>query len=182
MRVEEVVGWQIRERREALQLTQDQLGRQLAIYLGRPWSRQAVSAAEKGDRSFGAAELVALATVLHTTIGDLLRPPLQESAVELGGVNPVPKDLLFDVIASRLPEDLNFAAIQDTLTLLAESAVRSQGDVARTLKLAQDVDTLITQRVAGGGVVRLPHYDSGLDPTPLPPEVSGAESHDDHGT
>lgn len=149
MRVEEVVGWQIHERREGLGLTQEQLGRHLAMYLGRPWSRQAVSAAEKGDRSFGAAELVALATVLHTTVSDLLRPPLQESSVELGGAAAVPKDLLFDVIASRLPEDLNFDAIQHTLTLLAESAARSQTDVSRTLKLAQEVDRLITQRVSG---------------------------------
>ena len=81
VRVEEIVGWQVRERREALGLTQEQLGRQLEPLLGRPWSRQAVSAAEKGDRSFAAAELVALAAVLHTTVGDLLRPPLQESEV-----------------------------------------------------------------------------------------------------
>ena len=79
VRVEEVVGWQVRERREALGLTQEQFGRQLALYLPRPWSRQAVSAAEKGERSFGAAELVALAAVLHATVGDLLRPPVQES-------------------------------------------------------------------------------------------------------
>ena len=149
VRVEEVVGWQVRERREALGLTQEQLGRELALYLPRPWSRQAVSAAEKGERSFGAAELVALAAVLHTTAGGLLRPPLQESEVELGGAAAVPKEMLFDVIASKLPEDLDFAAIQRTLTLLAESAARSQGDVARTLELAQEVDRLITQRVSG---------------------------------
>ena len=149
VRVEVVVGWQVRERRGALGLTQEQLGRELALYLPHPWSRQAVSAAEKGDRSFGAAELVALAAVLHTTVGDLLRPPLQESQVELGGAAAVPKEMLFDVIASKLPEDLDFASIQRTLTLLAESAARSQGDVARTLELAQEVDRLITQRVSG---------------------------------
>jgi 8-oxo-dGTP diphosphatase len=165
--VEEVVGWQVRERREALGLTQEQLGRQLEPLLGRPWSRQAVSAAEKGDRSFGAAELVALATALQTTVGDLLRPPVQESAVDLGGHEPVSRDLLYAVIASRLPEDLNFAAIQDTLTQLADTANRSQADVGRMLELAQRIDILMTERVAEGGVVRSAPADTGLGPTPV---------------
>jgi 8-oxo-dGTP pyrophosphatase MutT (NUDIX family)/transcriptional regulator with XRE-family HTH domain len=167
VRVEEVVGWQVRERREALGFTQGQLGGYLEPLLGRPWSRQAVSAAEKGERSFGAAELVALAAVLHTSVGDLLRPPLQESVVELGGAAAVPKDMLYDAIASRLPEDLNFTAIQDTLTLLAESAAKSKDNISQTLKLAQDIDRLITQRVADGGVVSAPLEHPDQDTPPI---------------
>jgi 8-oxo-dGTP diphosphatase len=152
VRVEEVVGGQVRERREALGLTQEQLGRQLEPLLGRPWSRQAVSAAEKGDRAFGAAELVALAAVLHATVGDLLRPPVQEAAVDLGGPDMVPREMLLAVVAARLRENPNFAAIQETLSLLADSAAKSQEDVARTLQLAQNLDTLITQRAVVGQV------------------------------
>ena len=152
MRVEEVVGWQVQKRRDALGLTQDQLGRQLTPFLGRPWSRQAVSAAEKGDRLFGAAELVALAAALHTTVGDLLRPPVQESAVDLGGPDAFPREMLLAVVASRLREDLNIASIQETLTLLADNAAQGQEVTTRTLKLAQDLDVQITQRVAAGGV------------------------------
>ena len=150
MRVEEVVGWQLRERREALGLTQEQLGGQLEPLLGRPWSRQAVSAAEKGDRSFGAAELVALAAVLQATVGDLLKPPVQAAGVDLGGPDMVPREMLLAVIAARLRENPNFDAIQETLTLLADSAAKSQEDIDRILALAQNLDNLITQRVTVG--------------------------------
>jgi 8-oxo-dGTP diphosphatase len=156
VRVEEVVGWQMHERREALGLTQEQLGRQLEPLLGRPWSRQAVSAAEKGDRSFGAAELVALAAVLHATVGDLLRPPVKEAAVDLGGPDMVPRDMLLAVVTARLREDMNLAAIHETLDVLADSLARSQENDARAVKAAQDLDMLITQRVSVGGVVSLP--------------------------
>jgi 8-oxo-dGTP diphosphatase len=150
VRVEEVVGWQVRERRERLGLTQEQLGRQLEPYLGRAWSRQAVSAAEKGERSFGAAELVALATVLRATVGDLLRPPVQETAVDLGGPDMVPKEMLLAAVAAKMRENPNFDAIQETLTLLADAAARSQEDVARTLLLAQNLDLLVTEQVIAG--------------------------------
>ena len=146
MRVEEVVGWQ--------------------PLLGRPWSRQAVSAAEKGERSFGAAELVALAAVLHATVGDLLRPPVQEAAVDLGGPDMVPRDMLLALVTARLREDMNLAAIHETLDVLADSLARSQENDARALKAAQDLDMLITQRVSAGGVVSLPQapgLDSGTE-------------------
>jgi transcriptional regulator with XRE-family HTH domain len=165
VRVEKVVGRQVRERREVQGLTQEQFGKQLEPLLGRPWSRQAVSAAEKGDRAFGAAELVALAVVLRTTVGDLLRPPVQDASAELGGPQPIPGDLLYAAIAARLPEDLNFAAIQETLNLLAATATRSQGDIAQILGLAQQLDIQITQRAADGGVFRAPLAGPGVDPS-----------------
>jgi hypothetical protein len=55
-------------------MSQADLGRALAPLLGRPWSRQAVSAAEKGGRDFKIAELVAIARVLETTVGQLALP------------------------------------------------------------------------------------------------------------
>jgi hypothetical protein len=57
-------------------MSQSDLGRALAPLLGRPWSRQAVSAAEKGARDFKIAELVAIARVLGTTVarGTYVKP------------------------------------------------------------------------------------------------------------
>lgn len=75
-RAEAVVGQRVRERREALGLTQEQFGNLLEPFAGKPWSRQAVCAAEKGDRSFGIAEVTALASALRTTVGELLGPLL----------------------------------------------------------------------------------------------------------
>lgn len=51
------------------------LGEDLAWLLGSPWSRQAVSDAERGRRSFSASELLALADALNTTV-----PQLYETA------------------------------------------------------------------------------------------------------
>lgn len=84
MRIQEVVGERVRERREVLGLTQQQLGERLAPHLGRTWSRQAVSAAEKGGRDFAAAELVALGLVLDVMPAALLTPAAIET-VELPG-------------------------------------------------------------------------------------------------
>ena len=172
MRVEQIVGGHMRERREELGLTQEHVGGQLEPLLGRPWSRQAVSAAEKGDRSFAAAELVALASVLNTTVGDLLRPPVQEPEVYLGGPYPVPRDALLALVTARVREDMNLAAIHETLDLLADSLARSQENDARALKAAQDLDMLITNRIVGGLGVSLPLAPD-MDSSAEPGDVAG---------
>ena len=167
MRVEQVVGLQVRTRRDALGLSQAQLGTALAPLLGRPWPRQAVSAAERGERSFGAAELVAFAAVLNATVGDLLAPPETAPAVNLGGPDSVPRDSLIAVVTAHAREDMNLAAINATITGLAEKVVRSQLELEQVLALARQLDGLIVQRISEGGVVSLPLAAEGVDPTPL---------------
>ncbi|MGC9381590.1 helix-turn-helix domain-containing protein [Streptomyces sp. MH13] len=68
MKIEEVIGANLQWIREDQEMTQTQLGEAVAEHLGRPWSRQAVSAAEKGRRAFSAADLLALALVLDVSI------------------------------------------------------------------------------------------------------------------
>jgi transcriptional regulator with XRE-family HTH domain len=75
VRIEEIVGANMRSVREGAGMTQEELGRQLGQLLGKEWSRQAVSAAEKGGRAFTAAEVVALAFTMNTTAGRLFLPP-----------------------------------------------------------------------------------------------------------
>jgi hypothetical protein len=65
------------------QLSLSDLGEALERYLGRPWSRQAVHQAERGQRSFTAAELTALALVLDTSVPVLFRA--ETGQVELPG-------------------------------------------------------------------------------------------------
>jgi transcriptional regulator with XRE-family HTH domain len=73
MRVEEAIGRQIARLRAQRQLSQADLGEALGGYLGKPWSRQAVHQAERGQRSFTAAELTALALALDTSVQALFR-------------------------------------------------------------------------------------------------------------
>lgn len=68
MTPEQAIGETIAWLRKEQDLSQAQLGEALAAYLGKAWSRQAVHAAEKGQRAFTAAELLALATVLNTSV------------------------------------------------------------------------------------------------------------------
>jgi transcriptional regulator with XRE-family HTH domain len=73
MRVEEAIGRQVSRLRAQRQLSLTDLGEALGQYLDKPWSRQAVHQAERGQRSFTAAELTALALVLDTSVPTLFR-------------------------------------------------------------------------------------------------------------
>ena len=89
MRVEEVIGRQIARLRAQRQLSLTDLGQALGRYLGRPWSRQAVHQAERGQRSFTAAELTALALALDTSVQVLFRA--ETAQIELPGVAVSPE-------------------------------------------------------------------------------------------
>ncbi|MET7731210.1 helix-turn-helix transcriptional regulator [Streptomyces sp. NPDC005402] len=107
MRLEEVIGLQIAEKRAAVGLSQAELGEALGRHLERPWSRQAVHSAEKGKRAFTAAELVAFALVLEAEVPDLMTPPLGQRGgmIELpNGFIPARK--LADIVAPEAPDDV----------------------------------------------------------------------------
>ena len=113
MRVEEAIGRQIAHLRAQRQLSQADLGEALGRYLGRPWSRQAVHQAERGQRSFTAAELTALALVLDTSVQALFRaeddhielpgraiPPQEYRSILLNRQNDTPLDGLEELIVA----------------------------------------------------------------------------------
>ena len=81
MRVEEAIGKQIARLRAQRQLSLASLGEAIGCYLGKPWSRQAVHQAERGQRSFTAAELTALALALDTSVQALFRA--EDEQIEL---------------------------------------------------------------------------------------------------
>jgi transcriptional regulator with XRE-family HTH domain len=83
MRVEEAIGRQVAGLRAQRQLSLADLGEALGRYLGKPWSRQAVHQAERGQRSFTAAELTALALALDTSVQALFRA--EDEQIELAG-------------------------------------------------------------------------------------------------
>ena len=81
MRVEEAIGRQVSRLRAQRQLSLTDLGEALGQYLDKPWSRQAVHQAERGQRSFTAAELTALALALDTSVPTLFRA--DDESIEL---------------------------------------------------------------------------------------------------
>ncbi|MEO3803464.1 helix-turn-helix domain-containing protein [Nonomuraea sp. B1E8] len=88
MRVEEAIGSQIAHLRAERRMSLTELGEALGRYLDRPWSRQAVHQAERGQRAFTAAELTALALALDTSVPALFRA--EDDRIELpgGAVSP----------------------------------------------------------------------------------------------
>jgi len=88
MRVEEAIGRQIAHLRTQRQLSLADLGESLGRYLGKPWSWQAVHQAERGQRSFTAAELTALALVLDTSVQALFRAEDDFAALLLRNMPP----------------------------------------------------------------------------------------------
>jgi transcriptional regulator with XRE-family HTH domain len=113
MRVEEAVGRQIAHLRAQRQLSLADLGEALGRYLGKSWSRQAVHQAERGQRSFTAAELTALALVLDTSVQALFRaeddhvelpgraiPPQEYRGILLNRQNDAPLDGLEELIVA----------------------------------------------------------------------------------
>jgi transcriptional regulator with XRE-family HTH domain len=113
-----MIGQRIRARREHLELSQSQLGQRLSDLMGRSWPRQAVSAAERGERSFTAAELVAFAFSLGTSVSGLMTPQADVEGVDLGGV-VLPNNV---VVASVLPR------------LAGESRTKSLHEMQETLR------------------------------------------------
>ena len=113
MRVEEAIGRQIARLRAQRQLSLADLGEALGRYLRKPWSRQAVHQAERGQRSFTAAELTALALVLDTSVQALFRaeddhielpgraiPPQEYRSILLNRQNDTPLDGLEELIVA----------------------------------------------------------------------------------
>jgi transcriptional regulator with XRE-family HTH domain len=70
----EAVGIRVRLARKAKGLSQERLGEALASFLGKPWSKQVVSAVERGKHDLTVTELLAVATVLDEPVVRLLNP------------------------------------------------------------------------------------------------------------
>jgi transcriptional regulator with XRE-family HTH domain len=83
VKLEEMIGKRIRTAREMREWTQQELGQRVEPYLGRAWTRQAVSTAEKGGRDFTAAELVTFASVFHADVATFFLP--DAPTIELPG-------------------------------------------------------------------------------------------------
>lgn len=148
LRIEDVIGRRIAEGREELKLTQAQIGEQVGRYLGKPWPRQAVSNAEKGGRSFGAADLVALSLVLGCTIETLLEPPPDVESVLIGDGPPLDSRHLR--AAASTNSDLKQLA--EVMTELRHTFPDLTGDVRRSHLLMERAYRELWTAIRGRGI------------------------------
>ena len=82
----QVIGHNVKTRREALGMTAKSLGAEVGEVFGKAWPPQTVYMLEAGDRAMIAQELVAVAHVLQTTPANLLVPPLDVKSVVAGNL------------------------------------------------------------------------------------------------
>lgn len=117
MPVEQIVGHQMARARERRGFSQAELGQELARYLGKPWSRQTVSVAEKGGRAFIAAELAALAHLLEVPIEGFFKPPPDTQGIEITEGVVIDRT---DLAERTLPADLTAEARSDMQEVLSQ--------------------------------------------------------------
>jgi transcriptional regulator with XRE-family HTH domain len=132
LRIEDVIARWITEGREASGMTQLQLGERLGEILGKPWPKQAVSAAEKGRRAFTAAELVAFAVALGCNVETLLQPPMDVDEVTLAEGHPVKSSYLRTVAATNT----DLADLVTSMERLREVLVNTHRKAADTEKIS----------------------------------------------
>jgi len=124
MELEKVIGARIAALRDG-KMTQAELGERVGRYMGKPWSRQTVSAAEKGRRAFAALDLLVLSVELDVPLYSLFAPAPSEQGdedkeVETPGGIPIPvKRLLPD----QGTADVQQEQLKAALTLLSEAAL-----------------------------------------------------------
>jgi transcriptional regulator with XRE-family HTH domain len=139
MRVEEVVGRQIARLRAQRELSLTQLGDALGGYLDKPWSRQAVHQAERGRRSFTAAELTALALVLDTSVPALFRG--EDQQIELPGRMLSPEE--YRGILLNREGDAPLDGVEEMIVALHDIAqVLSRPALARLARIGRAADEL----------------------------------------
>jgi transcriptional regulator with XRE-family HTH domain len=86
------VGAQLKLIRTRKGLTQEEVGRRLTPYLGAPWHRQQVSAAENGQRAFQVIDLMAMAAVFDVPVTDILHPLLRDPVTFPTGLRWTPRE------------------------------------------------------------------------------------------
>ena len=150
MKIEEIVGQRIRERREQLALSQAMLGKLIGEHLGRDWPRQAVSAAEKGDRQFGIAEMVAFAHVLGVSIAHLITPPADVAAVQLAPGVSCERDVVIQAViplmAADKPLDRELVDAYSQLLLHSRQLSRAADGLQEDMERIQQVAMAQQQR------------------------------------
>lgn len=134
--IEELVGQNLKAVRERKGLSQAELGRKLKPFLGKAWSRPAVSIAESGGRSFVVAELAALALALETSVLRLLGPTEDERIklpakgiarsqmfkVLFGPSEGVPESVLQQYIDPQAPGRVMLRAFSEDLQICLDEA------------------------------------------------------------
>jgi transcriptional regulator with XRE-family HTH domain len=114
----EIVGRRIAQARKDRGIRQDQLGERLAEYLGKPWTKQAISETERGNRHLDPTEFLAFTIVLDYPLAWFFLPPSGEAFQFPGRVVPLGELRDGPLLAS---EDSRQALVEEQMAILNET-------------------------------------------------------------
>jgi hypothetical protein len=125
-------------------MSQEDFGQLLAVLLGKPWPRQAISSAEKGQRLFSATELLAFSVVIGCEIGDLVRLPADLEAVEMpSGANLTREQIQQATEAGKPTVQELRRALQDMVATATALQTTSFAFERRTRQLMDELDQFL---------------------------------------
>lgn len=90
----QVIGHNVKAKREAMGMTAAALGEKIGEVFGKPWPRQTVYMMESGDRAMVAQEVVALSQLLDMPLMQLFTPPADVEAITAGALSVPAESLL----------------------------------------------------------------------------------------
>lgn len=95
----QIIGANLEKARRDMQLSQQAFGARLIQWLPTAWSPQAVSLAERGNRAFGADDLLALSVGLRVPVPYFLMPPPEvQMVVTASGMVELPREQFVDEV------------------------------------------------------------------------------------
>ncbi|WP_141718036.1 helix-turn-helix transcriptional regulator [Nocardia altamirensis] len=131
MKIERIVGERIRIAREAMGYSQPELGRRVGEALDKAYPRQAISAAERGERAFTASELFVFAQILRVPVGSFFTPPSGVDEIEISSGTKYPASGLDDLHIPGNPAKEVAYDIGRVVDELTEANSRRADEIAR---------------------------------------------------
>ncbi|WP_400158523.1 helix-turn-helix domain-containing protein [Arthrobacter sp. BPSS-3] len=133
--ITQVIGHNVRTKRDALGMTAAVLGERLGEIFGKPWPRQTIYMMESGDRAMVAHEVLAVSHVLEIPLAQLFLPPADVRTVTTGTLAIPAESLASDLSASS---DEQMQRIARSVRALDKSQRALQGMVSAQYVLVSD--------------------------------------------
>jgi transcriptional regulator with XRE-family HTH domain len=130
--IEEIIGARVARLRKEQGMTQAELGRAMAPYVGLSWSRANVSNAEAGSRAWTASDVLAVCMTLRVSPVVLFTPlPDQVGGVQTAGSNVITPDEMQGILA--LSDTV--ALSDETAAYIAAEAGRLRAEISRLTEI-----------------------------------------------
>jgi transcriptional regulator with XRE-family HTH domain len=132
----QVVGQRIAQARKDRGIRQDELGGRLAEYLGKPWTKQAVSETERGNRHLDPTEFLAFTIVLDYPVAWFFLPPAGQPFRFPGRIVPLGEVADGPLLA---PSDVRQALVEEQMAVMERLRVEIDCGTSKLVAFAQTV-------------------------------------------